>query len=207
MKKSKHESKDPNFKIFVICLIVGACIAVSYLAAFTFLFQYGFDSAMLEESNSSHSRSTSLRPFVSSKYGFAATFAGEPTTSTSKLDIDGVDVPYTTYERDNGDRFYEIVVFEYPPTEFDLSDTDARLEDGINGSVQNIRGGKLLHSEFGQLAGYRAITGTIAAPTDGETIYINETIFIKGNTMFLIQSSGASEHDFNEFRKSFEFIK
>lgn len=147
---------------------------------------------------------TGWRPYTSSQFGFTASFPGNAATSNSSLDVQGVSVPTTTYERDNGSSYYLIQVIEYP-SQFDMSDTNARLEGALNGSVENTKNATLASSSFTQFAGYTAIQGVISVPNGSDTITEHETAFLKGNTMYVLLSSGGSDDDNSTFTNSFHF--
>jgi hypothetical protein len=175
-----------------------------------FLIGFAIVGAILGHNNIAPSNPTALttdtswRPYTSTAYGFNVEFPGNPTASNNSLDVQGVSVPYTNYERDNDSSYWVTEVFDYP-SQFDMSDVNARLEGALNGSVENTQGATLANSSFTTMAGYTAINGKLVVQNGNGTI--NEYVkgFLKGNQMFYFIGSGATESDFNYFTNSFRF--
>lgn len=149
---------------------------------------------------------TSWRDYTSTQFGFKASFPGNPKSSNSSIDIKGVSVPTTSYERDNGSAYYDIEIFDYP-NQFDFSDIKASLEGGLNAAVEGSKDATLVDSNFAQFLGYTSINGTISVPNGEDTVTQYMTAFLKDNMMFLVFSSGSSSNDFSKFKDSFQFIK
>lgn len=152
--------------------------------------------------------STSSRPYTSTQYGFSINFPGNPTATDNSIQVQGVSVPTTTYERDNnnGNTDFLVSVDNYP-SQFDMSDTNARLEGALNGEVENTKGATLVTSSYGTLAGQTSITGHISVDTSGQTFDMYDTSLLKGNTLYNIVTIGATEQDFNSFANSFQFTQ
>ena len=162
------------------------------------------DTATFSKPTNYLTSDTSWRDYNSTQFGFKQSFPGNPTASNSSIAVQGIDVPITTYERDNNEAYYATEAIAYP-ADFDMSDVDARLEGALNGSIQNTKGAVLTSSSFTELAGHRAIKGVLTVTRNGQTLVERETAFLKGNNMYLIITSGASEDDFNQFVNSFQF--
>lgn len=152
--------------------------------------------------------SSSSRPYTSTQYGFSIDFPGNPTATDSSVQVQGVSVPTTSYERDNnnGNTIFYVTVDNYP-SQFDMSDTKARLEGALNGEVENTKGATLVSSSYGTLAGYTSITGHATVSESGQTFDMYNTSLLKGNTLYNILTVGASESDFNNFANSFQFAQ
>ena len=90
-----------------------------------------------------------------------------------------------------------------------MSDVDARLKGALNGTAENTKGGILTSSGFKQFAGYKAVSGVIATDQldNGRSDITRETVFLKGNNMFLILSNGVGSDDYNRFANSFQFTR
>lgn len=147
---------------------------------------------------------TSWQTYTSTQYGFSQSFPGSPTVSTSSMTIQGISMPTTIFERNNGGNYFATKVVSYP-SNFDMSDTDARLQAALNSSVQNMQGAKLTSTSFIQLAGYRALAGVITVTQGNLSLQQHETALLKGHTMFLFISSAASASDYATFTSSFKF--
>jgi len=180
----------------------------AFLAGFAIvggIINYSHNNSVSQPSNYLTS-STSFRPYTSAQYGFTINFPGNPTASNSNLQIQGMTVPMTNYERDNNDGNTDFFVsVDSYPSSFDMSDTKARLEGALNGEVENVRGATLISSSFGTLDGYTAITGHSTVTEEGQTFEMYDTSLLKGNTLFNILTVGASEADFHKFADSFHF--
>lgn len=152
--------------------------------------------------------STSARAYTSTQYGFSVNFPGNPTATDSNVEVQGVSVPTTSYERDNnnGNTIFYVTVDSYP-SQFDMSDKNARLEGALNGEVENVKGATLVSSSYGTLAGYTSITGHASVSDSGQTFDMYSTSLLKGNTLYNIMTVGASEQDFNSFTNSFQFTQ
>lgn len=151
---------------------------------------------------------TSPAPYTSTQYGFSIDFPGNPTATDSSVQVQGVSVPTTSYERDNnnGNTIFYVTVDNYP-SQFDMSDTKARLEGALNGEVGNVKGATLVSSSYGTVAGYTSITGHATVSDSGQTFDMYNTSLLKGNTLYNILTVGASESDFNNFANSFQFTQ
>jgi hypothetical protein len=152
--------------------------------------------------------STDSRPYISTQYGFSINFPGNPTATDSSVQVQGVSVPTTTYERDNNNdnRDFLVSVDNYP-SQFDMSDTNARLEGVLNGEIENVKGATLVSSSYGTLAGYTSITGHATVSDSGQTFDMYSTSLLKGNLLYNIITVGASEQDFSSFANSFQFTQ
>jgi|GEM_PF-4584424 hypothetical protein len=148
--------------------------------------------------------STSWKEFNSTKFAFKISFPGLPTASDSSISVQGIDVPTTTYEKDLGDSYYTVQVVSYP-SQFIMSDINARLEGALNGSVQNTEGATLTSSSYLTFNGYTALRGTISVPENDPPYTEYELLFLKGNDLYIFLSVGASEDDFNKFVNSFGY--
>lgn len=168
-----------------------------------------------KDTNSSQSSNysptdTSNRSYTSVKHGFSINFPGDPTVSNSYLLFKqagrDISVPFTTYKRDDGNALYQVIIYEYPSV-FDMSDIDARLKAAINSSVQNFKSASLVSSKFGQFAGHRSINGVISVNSDGTTLDVYDTAFLKGNTLYLLLTVDANQTAFNSFASTFQLNK
>jgi hypothetical protein len=151
---------------------------------------------------------TSARPYTSTQYGFSINFPGNPTATDSNIEVQGISVPTTSYERDNdnGNTIFYVTVDNYP-SQFDMSDTKARLEGALNGEIENTKGATLVSSTYATTAGYTSITGHASVSESGQTFDMYNTSLLKGNTLFNILTVGATESDFNNFANSFQFTQ
>jgi hypothetical protein len=152
--------------------------------------------------------SSSSRPYTSTQYGFSINFPGNPIATDTNIQVQGVSVPTTAYERqaNNGNSDFLVSVDNYP-SQFDLSDTKARLEGALNGEISNVKGATLISSSYGTIAGYTSITGHAKVNASGQTYELYGTSLLKGNILYNILTVGVPESDFNNFANSFRFTQ
>ena len=203
MAKSKKKSSIPVKLGGIVAFIVTFVIVGAVLRHFGM----GSNSSTNQPSNYL-TTNNSTRVYTSTQDGFSINFPGNPTATDSTVQVQGVSVPTTTYERDNnnGNTDFIVSVDKYPAS-FDESDVNARLEGALNGEIQNVKGATLVSSNFGTLAGYTSITGHARVSESGQTYDLFSTDLLKGNTLYQIITVGASETDFNSFTTSFQFTQ
>lgn len=148
---------------------------------------------------------TSWKLYTSTQDGFSVSFPGLPVSENASIDVEGYAIPYATYERDNGDSYLLIGVYKYP-SNFDMSDVNARLEGALNGSIQNTQGASLDTSEYIQLDGRKAIKAKYIVSQSGQTIVVRYLATMLGNTLYLLMGS-CDEPDFDIFINSFHVIQ
>lgn len=147
------------------------------------------------------------KEFTSTEHGFSIQFPGFPDISRETLDIEGRQVPMTTYikEVNNGNTAFTVGVVNYP-TEFDFS-TEATqkssLEGSLNGSAQSING-EITASELKTHLGMPAITGTIHGSHQGTEFDYYTLNFLRDNSLYQIATVNAAKADFDEFVNSFK---
>ena len=200
MAEQKKQSGIKAKTISVVAFIVGFAIVGAVINH--------FNSTNSSQSPNYLTSSTSIRPYTSTQYGFTINFPGNPTVTDSNVQVQGVSVPTTNYERDNnnGNTDFYVSVDAYPSS-FDMSDVKARLEGALNGEIENTKGAVLDSSSFGTLAGYTSITGHSTVNESGQTFDMYDTSLLKGNTLFNILTVGASQSAFNNFASSFQFTQ
>jgi hypothetical protein len=198
MTENKKKSSIPGKVIGIVAFLVGFAIVGA-------IFNHNHSS---NQPSNYLTSSSSTRPYTSAQYGFSIDFPGNPTATDSSVQVQGVSVPTTSYERDNnnGNTIFYVTVDSYP-SQFDMSDTKARLEGALNGEVENTKGATLVSSSYGTLAGSTSITGHATVSESGQTFDMYNTSLLKGNTLYNILTVGASESDFNNFANSFQFTQ
>jgi hypothetical protein len=203
--KAKKAQFKPNIKQSSYSRALPTLIFVVMVFALGLIIHHFSSSSSAQPSNYL-TTSTASRVYTSTQFGFSVNFPGAPTATDTSLQIQGINVPVTNYERDNnnGNADYIVTVDSYPSS-FDMSDTKARLEGALNGEVENVKGSTLVSSNFTTIAGYTAITGHAKVTEDGQSYDMYSTSFLKSNTMFSMLTVGVSASDFNNFANSFKF--
>ena len=199
-----------NYKIWLSTIGGKVVTAVAFLIGFSVVggIISHFNSNSVSQPSNYLTSDSSARPYTSAQYGFSINFPGNPTATDSNIQVQGVTVPTTSYERDNnnGNTIFQVSVDDYP-SQFDMSDTKARLEGALNGEVSNVKGATLVSSSYGTLAGYTTIIGHETFSSSGQNYDIYSTCLLKGNTLYNVLTLGATETDFNSFASSFQFTQ
>lgn len=160
----------------------------------------------IKNDTQSSAADSSWKTYISTQDGFEVDFIGGlPTVENTSIDVQGYSVPYTTYERDNDNTYWILGVYKYP-SDFDMSDVNARLEGSLNGAIQNTQGATLVKSEYVQLDGRTAIKAEYTVTQSSQLINVYYLSTLLGNTMYALLGSGGSESDFNTFVNSFHII-
>ena len=134
---------------------------------------------------------------------FRVEFPGEPEVSSNIQSIDGYDVVGRDYLYDGGDWAYMVQAFDYPEA-FDLSDTQARLESGVQGMVETDKGGSIVSKSTSTFAGERSIDATIKSNYEGQPVEINTRVFLVGQRFYIILSI-SKDGSVNSVMKHLEF--
>jgi len=200
MELAKQSKKKSSSVLGKIGGVVGFLIGFAIVGA---LLHHGSNSP---SNSTALTTSTSWRTYTSTQDGFSIQFPGNPTPSNSSISVQGVSVPYDSYERDNNSSYWAVEVFKYT-SQFDMSDVNARLEGALNGSVENTKGATLTSSSYTRMAGHTAITGLLSVSQSNQTINEYITDFLNGNTMYSFIGSGATQSNFNQFTGSFQFTQ
>lgn len=154
--------------------------------------------------NSNHS---SVAEYVSTEHNFKANFKGTPEIERNDLDLQGYKVTQTSYGyTDGNDKYFAISVADYP-SDFDMSDTKARLEGTLNGSKSSLENSNVLSSSFIKVGEYDAIDGVIEGTKTGVSVKMYVRNILIGQRLYQIMSIGTAESnidsDYFKFRDSF----
>jgi heme/copper-type cytochrome/quinol oxidase subunit 2 len=149
----------------------------------------------------------SVKTYTSAQYNFSADFPGLPVEKNSSEKIQDHDVPTTTIEKelDNGGKVYYIQIVNYP-SDFDMSDTTARLEGAFNGSVQNTKGASNPTNKLIKFANHDGISGSYDVDSDGQTYTVRLIHFLNGNQLYSLMAIGTSDEEYQSFISSFHFV-
>ena len=96
-----------------------------------------------------------------------------------------------------------VQAFDYPEA-FDLSDTQARLESGVQGMVETDKGGSIVSKSTSTFAGERSIDATIKSNYEGQPVEINTRVFLVGQRFYIILSI-SKDGSVNSVMKHLEF--
>jgi hypothetical protein len=130
-----------------------------------------------------------------------------PTTPTSEqetLQVQGIDVKMTTYSSDPNDNESYMAMFIDYPADFDMtSNPKSNLEGAMNGSVNNVKGGQLVSSNFTTVHGHPAVDFLISVPNDN--LYLKSRNILVGNTLYTvgIVSLTATPPNYDKYVNSF----
>lgn len=198
---SAAEPKRKKGKIVALSILLPA---LAILVIFIIIAMATSNSLNMTTGTDNITNNTNWTVYNSTKFAFKASFPGLPIASNSSITTQGIDVPTTTYEKDLGSKYYAIQVASYP-SQFDMSDINARLEGTLNGSVQSTTGATLSTSNYLTFNGYEAIKGVISVPNNGKPMTMYELAFLKGNDLYILLDVGASSSENSAFTSSFSF--
>lgn len=196
--KANHNNSWSNKRQIVTSIIAGVLIG-----AVICTLNVAGNSSTSSTTDSSTNASVVTTPFTSTQHGFSITFPSTPTEENSTQTVQGVSVPGSTYssETNYGNTAYFVYVSDYP-SQFDMSDINARLEGALNGLV-NSGSGTLISSAYGTTAGYTSLSGHATIYQNDQSYDVYSTVFLKANILFQIMTIGASENEFNQFAHTF----
>lgn len=143
------------------------------------------------------------REYVASDHGFRVTFPGFPTKETDVLDLDGHQLPYALYSRENNSgQAFAAMVWDYESVPIESSDLD--LEGALNGAAQNINGTLLQVSES-QLGNNSGLEGHIWVSDETASQWVYARVTARGKQMYGVMTFGVAQADFQRFASSFKF--
>lgn len=195
--RAKHKRSWSDTRQIITALASGIIISGAIIGLYTLSGRESLQSTT----------QVTVTPYISTQHGFTINFPTTPTNTNSSIDVQGVSVPTSTYtsEMNNGNTAYLVAVDSYPE-QFDVSDSKAVLEAGLNGQLTSEKA-KLISSSYGTLEGYTSLNSHSTVDISGQPFDSFATLFLKGNTLYQIVTIGANESDFNAFVGSFQFIR
>lgn len=158
--------------------------------------------------NSNHS---AISEYVSTEHNFKVNFKGQPEVERNDLDLQGYKVTQTTYGYSDGnDKYFAVSVADYP-SDFDMSDTKARLQGTLNGSKSSLENPNITFSSFIKVGNYDALDGVIEGTKSGISGKVNVRDILVGQRLYQIMSAGTTgsnlDSEFIKFRDSFIIVQ
>lgn len=137
--------------------------------------------------------------YVSDEYGFSVDFPSEPTETTQVQPVAGYDIELLQVQWVNSDTTYLVGAAIFPP-ELLEQNLDVMLQNSIGGAA-SASGAELSDLEFIELAGERAIRGTLTFP-NGQ---VGVTVIALHNGGQYSLTMVSSEADREAFLEGFAF--
>lgn len=172
-KANKHNKK-------VLFIVLGIVALFVIIAIF-------FDSSNDSKKNSTQTDNISTedwKEFNSIEGKFKVIFPKFPSHETENIDIKNVknQPKMELYTSEQSDDIAYLVSYIPYSNEFDFSNPKTSLENSVNGSLQNLEGGKLVSSSFSKYSNYDAIDYVLYSSK--EDMYIKGKNIIVGNTLY-----------------------
>lgn len=183
-------------------------LSIIFSAAIILVFTIGGRLIGSESVSFITSNHATMSEYVSTEHNFKAKFKGTPEIERQDNETQGYKLNLTTYGYSDGNnKYFAIGVIDYP-SGFDMSDSRARLEGGLNGQKDGLDSSTILSSSFSKVGSYDAIDGVIEGTKSGVNAKMYTRNILVGQRLYQIISVGTadeiSESDFNEFRNSFK---
>ncbi len=163
------------------------------------------NATLAEKEAAATANDTSWRVFLAADSGFSIQFPGIPYKNTFDFTMNGETSPMTYYSRSNLDGYYEVELTTFSDAFMSsLAEGDAKLYVAINNAVGADQDATITSDEIVAFNGQRALKETITIDYGGGyNVTKYGLVFFKGNTLYVIDTSYASQDNFNKFIDSF----
>lgn len=148
--------------------------------------------------------------YKAEKDRFTINFPGTPEITSGSTNVEGVEIPYTTYDStiNDGGQEFGVIVYNWPLENYDfgsLSDSDVKtnLHSTLTALVEELNG-TLVSSSYSTFIGHRSEDGHFSYSDKGTTFKGEARVFTIGNDEYVIFAANAEPGEFNAFADSFQ---